>query len=68
MASCRSCSTDMLAVAEVPKGVNGRADPEDAEDLDSGRAFGPKRKVASCVAAAGIVGVAGTWVEEVQVG
>ena len=41
---------DMLAVAEVPEDVIGRADPEDAEDLDVGRAFGPKSKVASWVA------------------
>ena len=40
----------MLAVAEVPEDVNGRADPEDAEDLDVGRALGPKSTVASWVA------------------
>ena len=49
----------MLAVTEVPEAVIGRAEPEDAEDIDEGGAVDPKSMVASCAAAVGIVRIVG---------
>ena len=61
-------TTGILAVAAVPEEVSDGTEPEDAEDADGGKAFGPKSNVASCVAAAEIVGGTGAWVGDVQVG
>ena len=62
------CMFEIEIGNELQSGRSDGAEPEGAEDADGGKAFGPKRNVANCVAAAEIVGGTGAWVGDVQVG